>query len=41
LTRFLNRLAKSDRLGPLAVFLAALLPRGSSLGAFVTWDEPM
>ncbi len=36
-----DRPANLNRLAPLVVFVAALLPRLLSLGAFVTWDEPM
>jgi len=41
LTRLSNRSVKVDKLAPAAVFFAALLPRLLSLGAFITWDEPM
>lgn len=41
MTRLSNRSVKLDKLAPAAVFFAALLPRLLSLGAFITWDEPM
>jgi 4-amino-4-deoxy-L-arabinose transferase-like glycosyltransferase len=41
LVRLSDRSTNLNRLAPLVVFVAALLPRLLSLGAFVTWDEPM
>jgi hypothetical protein len=41
LLRLSDRSTNLERLTPFVVFIAALLPRLLSLGAFITWDEPM
>ncbi len=41
MAKFWNRLGKAHKAAPFLVFAVALLPRIASLGAFVTWDEPM
>ncbi len=40
MVQFPNR-PKLDRIAPFLIFAVALLPRIASLGAFITWDEPM